>query len=548
MLRRVDGCPSPSAPDGATVGEADAVRLFVERAAAVEAGFRLSDANRGAVAQLCRRLDGLPLAIEMAAACVNTFAVDQLAARLDDRFRLLVRGSRTGLAGTRRCGRWSTGATAFSTDEQRRLFDRLAVFVGGFTLEAAEQVGSAAAEARPAVAESLGRLVDTSMVATDRVPDGSHRYRIPETLRAYGLERLAEQGDVGPTRDRHGAFFLALADPPGEPLRAGKRPASLHRLAADHGNFRAALKWSLSAGDAETAVRLAGALYPFWDLRGHYTEGRRWLEAALAVDGQVPSSATTRALLGVATLAVIQGDLRPATAACARATLLCRRSGDHVGLAHALQHLGFAAIHAGDPDRATALLEESLSAARAVGHSWLEGWSLLFLAIAAVARADHVEAARLSRHGEAVLRPVDEPEGMAWAMVIQGAAAWRNGDQLRAATALRDGLRAFQGLGGSWGLSVGLLVSAQVVGTQGDRYASIALSAPPKPCASPSGRRCCHSFRDGSTPPWRRRRQSSMRRAVDRAWRTGQQLPTEAAVAQAVGALDAAARSAAAVA
>jgi predicted ATPase/DNA-binding SARP family transcriptional activator len=549
VLRRVDGLSVPvSASDRASVGEADAVQLFLERAAAVEAGFRLSDTNSAAVAQLCRRLDGLPLAIEMAAACVNTFAVDELAARLDDRFRILVRGSRTGLARhqtLRAMVDWSYGLL---TDAQRRLFDRLAVFVGGFTFEAAEQVGSAAAEDRPAVAEFLARLVDTSMVVAESAPDGTHRYRIPETLRAYGLERLAEAGEVGRTRDRHGAFFLALAEPVGEPLRAGKTPASLHRLAVEHGNFRAALEWSLSAGDTQTAVRLAGALYPFWDLRGHYTEGRRWLEAALAADGPVPPAATTRALLGVATLAVIQGDLGPATAAANRATVLCRRSGDHVGLAHALQHLGFAAIHAGDLDRATALLTESLSAARAVGHSWLEGWSLLFLAIAAVARAEYGEAARLSRRGEAVLRPVDEPEGMAWAMVIQGAAAWRDGDQLRAATALRDGLRAFQGLGGSWGLSVGLLVSAQVAGTQGNRHASIVLSGASEALRLSVGAALLPFVQEWLDTARAEASAELDAGAVNRAWRTGQQLPTEEAVGQAVRALDAAARCAGAVA
>ncbi len=323
-LRPVAGLsvPAPDASGASAVGRAEAVRLLVDRAAAVQPGFGLSEATAAAVAQICRRLDGLPLAIELAAAGVNAFGVEQIAARLDDRFRLLTHGSRTASTRQQTLGAvvsWSYGLLG---DTQQRLFDRVAVFVGGFTLEAVEAVCADPAEGGLTVAELLARLVDKSLVMTENAAAATPRYRMLETLRAYGLERLDGSGQTASLRDRHAAFFLALVESAGEALRGAQQPVWLRRLEAEHGNIRAALEWSIGQGDAATAVRLAGSLYPLWDRHGHYREGRRWLARVLAMDAPVPPIARARALNSAAAFAVVQGDLEASAAAAEQAATI----------------------------------------------------------------------------------------------------------------------------------------------------------------------------------------------------------------------------------
>ena len=274
----------------------DAARLLVDRAGAVRPGFRLDDDNAGAVALICERLDGLPLAIELAAARVSALDVEQVAVRLSDRFRLLDRGDRTASPRhqtLRAVVEWSYGLL---DDAERRVFNRVAVFVGGFTLEAAEAVCPQPGEGQQAVASGLWRLVDKSLVVSEGYRAARRRFRLLETLRAYGLERLFESDEAEQVRDRHAQHFSAVVAPAREGLRSPDQSEWLNRLELEHGNLREAMEWSVQRGAAETAVRLAGSLYPFWDLRGHYSEGRRWLARALAAEGPVaPATARSRA-------------------------------------------------------------------------------------------------------------------------------------------------------------------------------------------------------------------------------------------------------------
>lgn len=528
--------PPQDAVTADTIRRSDAARLFTERAAAVRPGFRLADtATATAVAQVCQRLDGLPLAIELAAARVNALAIGQIAARLDDRFQLLAQGSRTAMPRhqtLRAVVEWSYGLL---DEPERRLFDRLSVFAGGFTLEAAETVC-----ADDAVADLLARLVDKSLVATDSA--GAYgRYRMLETLRAYAMDRCRERGEIAELRDRHGAFFLSLAGPSSVAVRGQKQPAWLERLESDHGNLRAALAWALERNRAATAVGLAGVLYPFWDLRGHYTEGRSWLTRALSAEGEVPPVARVRALLGVATLAVIQGDLQQATAACEQALELSHRVDDPAGFAHALQHLGFGALHRGDLGLAVALLEESLRNARAANHRWLEGWSLLFLATEAVGRSAHDRAARLAAESESVLRAVDDPEGLAWALSIRATATWLHGDRAAAAGPLRESLQSFQSLGALWGLSLDVLVVGLFAGRRGDYEHGTALLS-----ASEAMRRSIGAALLPFVKTWLEAAVTEARAALGggtfaHAWQSGQTLSPDDAVTKAVRELDLAA-------
>jgi tetratricopeptide (TPR) repeat protein len=315
-------------------------------------------------------------------------------------------------------------------------------------------------------------------------------------------------------------------------VRGRKQPAWLDRLETEHGNLRAALAWALERGLAATAVGLAGALYPFWDLRGHYTEGRSWLARALTAEGEVPPVARVRALLGMATLAMIQGDLRQATAACEQALELSRRADDPAGFAHALQHLGFGALHRGELDLAATLLEESLRNARAADHRWLEGWSLVFLATEAVGRAGYERAARLAVESESVLRRVNDPEGLAWALSIRATATWRQGDRSAAVGSLRESMRSFQSLGGLWGLSLDLLIVGLFAGVRGDHERATALLGASEALRESIGAALLpfvKTWLDAAVTEAR----AALGGAFDRMWQSGRALSPDDAVAEA---------------
>jgi predicted ATPase/DNA-binding SARP family transcriptional activator len=575
--------PAPGADNPAALEGVDAVRLLVERAVAVDPGFRLDTDTAAATAQLCRRLDGLPLAIELAAAGVNSLGVEHITAHLDDRFRLLAHGNRTALARHQTLRSALDWSYDLLTAAERRLFNRFGVFAGGFTLDAADEVCADPGGPPEPVARLLAGLVDKSLVtidsgtgtstgtgtgtgttsatgttATDTTgipttgtsttgipttgipttgttgPGAARRYRLLETLRVYALERLDESGETGPLRDRHAAFMLAMAQTAETALRTAQQPAWLRRLVAEHDNFRAALEWCCARGDAATAVRLAGTLHPLWDRHGHYTEGRRWLDQVLALTGPVPPTARALALDTAAGLAMVQGDLDQAMAACTQAAALCEEAGDGAGLARVLQHLGLAAVYTEDLAGATTLLDSSLRHAREAGDEWLQSWSLLFLALTAMARADYALAVDLSLQCEALLRPGGDPECLAWALILRAGAAWRQGDHGRAGPPLRAGLRDCLERGYLWALSVGMFLAGMLAGARDDdREMTVLLSA-------------AETLRDSIgvvllpfVKPWlaaavTRARAALGAQTFDRAWRTGQRLPLETAATMAI--------------
>jgi predicted ATPase/DNA-binding SARP family transcriptional activator len=524
VLRPVDGLDLPAA-----------VRLLVERARAVRPEFALSGTTAGAVAEICRRLDGLPLAIELAAAGVNAFGVEQIAARLDDRFRLLTHGSRTSLPRhqtLRAAVEWSYGLLS---EPERRLFDSLAVFVDGFTLEAAVELGAdVTGEANATtVPDLLASLVDKSLVMTEAPAAPATRYKMLETLRDYGRERLDAAGRTAWLRDRHAAHVLSLVESAETTMHGRQQPIWLRRLEAEHGNIRAALAWSIHQHDADTANRLAGSLYPLWDRHGHYREGRRWLSDVLAMTAPVSAVARVHALHSAAALAVIQGDLGQAAVAAEEAAALSRQARYPAGVAQSLRHLGLAAIYAGDLDRATALLEESLHDARVAGDRWLEGFALLFLAVAALARADLRTTHTMAAECEAVLRPLGDPEGLSWTFVLRGAAAWRGGDSVSAATWLRESLLGFESVEHVWGISIGLFLAAQLAGERDDHDRAMRLLGASEALRESVGVALMPFLRvwiSESAARWR----AELGTAADEAWRAGRSMPRDAAMAEAM--------------
>ncbi|WP_168220775.1 BTAD domain-containing putative transcriptional regulator [Streptomyces sp. RFCAC02] len=291
------GLPTDGA-DPRTAADAAAVRLLTDRAAAVRPGFTVDEHNAAAVVEICRRLDGLPLAIELAAARLRSLSPAQLAARLDDRFRVLTGGSRTAMPRHRTLHAVVAWSWELLTDEERRLADQLAVFSGGVTPASAEGVcGIPADEAL----ELLTSLADKSILqvagqADD--PDGP-RFRMLETLREYGFERLAAQGRVRAVRDAHAAYFLRLAETAEPELRGAGQLPWIAALIAERDNCMSVLHHAAATGDAETAIRLCAALALFWTMRGLHTEAVNWMRIALAVPGESPAEARTL-VLGVA--------------------------------------------------------------------------------------------------------------------------------------------------------------------------------------------------------------------------------------------------------
>ena len=452
------------------VGRSDAAQLLVDRATAVRPDFCLDQQSAPHIARICRRLDGLPLAIELAAAAVGALDIEQIAIRLDDRLELLSQGRRRPHARHGSLHQVVEWSYELLTADERQLFEQVAVFQGTFTLSSAEAV-CRGGSGGTSVAALLWRLVDTSLIVSE-TSGGGRRYRLLQTLKEYAWQRLSDRGDLATSRQRHAEHFLGLAVRAGAALRGPDQRHWVAALEREHGNLRAAMEWFIENGQSESVTRLAGSIYAFWDVNGQYGEGRRWLTRALASPEGVAPAARVRALMGSATLAVMQGDLSAANALSAEVIDLSRVHSDHEGLAHALQFRGLAAIFASDLDAADRLIGESLQAARTAGQAWLEGWALEFQAAIALARGSYDAAIRLAEHSAELSHRDGDPECAAWALVTAAIAHIENGHVDLALAPLRDSLTAFRQLGVSWGLSMAVFACAEVAASRADLEAA----------------------------------------------------------------------------
>jgi predicted ATPase/DNA-binding SARP family transcriptional activator len=317
----------PAGVDAAAAPAYAAVRLFLDRAAAVRPDFALDEGNVAAVAQICRRLDGMPLAIELAAARLRSLAVEQVAERLDDRFALLTGGSRTVLPRHQTLRAVVDWSWDLLDEPERVLLRRLSVFAGGATLETAERVCGGHRLVTAAVMDLLARLVDRSLLEAALSGPGTMRYRLSDTVRAYAVERLAEAGEQDAVRRAHAEHFCGLAERADPELRGRDQLAWLRRLNAEHDDLLAALRWTIDAGEAELAQRLVVALHWYWTLRGQRMESRDWLRTAAALHGEVsvPVRAAVQAIL--AWVALDEGDVPAATVAFAASEELSGEAG-----------------------------------------------------------------------------------------------------------------------------------------------------------------------------------------------------------------------------
>jgi predicted ATPase/DNA-binding CsgD family transcriptional regulator/DNA-binding XRE family transcriptional regulator len=451
------------------VGRAAAIQLFVERARAVLPGFELSEQNARAVADVCRRLDGIPLALELAAAHAPLLSAAQIAARLDDALGLLTRGSRLASARqqtVRATLDWSYGLLAAP---ERIFLDRLAVFAGGWTLEAAEAVaGTDGIEARD-VLSLLGQLVDKSLVVVEPGPAGLVRYRLLEVVRQYGLERLTTRGHTPSMQDRHAAFFLTLAEQTEPELFGRGGLAAQARLEREHDNCRAALRWLIAQADTERAQRLAGALGRFWFFRGYLSEGEAWTERVLALPGgDRPTAGRAKTLYGAGGMALARGDYATVERTTREARDLWRRLGNRAEEGFALFVLGHVAQRQGELQTARAFLEDGLTLSRTAGQGAAEANCLWALAEVAFDQGDASEARTWAQAALVRATEVGWTVGISVARRVLGAVSLRQGDYPAATALLEASLADARELGARWWIVETLAPLGQLALEQGD--------------------------------------------------------------------------------
>jgi predicted ATPase/DNA-binding SARP family transcriptional activator len=449
----------------------DAVRLFAERAALADPGFRLDAESGPAVAELCQRLDGMPLAIELAAARVRALPAGELLERLGDRFALLAGGGRTADPRQRTLRATVDWSHQLLGEADRRLFRRLAVFAGGFTVAAAEAVCGGDGLRSQDVLDGLLRLVDRSLV----VAAGGRpaRFRLLETLRAYGQERLAEAGEADAVTGRHTAWFLDLAE------RAARHRSSLRRLRlldADYDNLRAALDRAVAHGDHQTALRLGGALGWYWFMF-HHAEGRQRLADVLALaDDQPPSPQLALALQAAAMVEALLTPTGAAVDTARRSLELFERFGDRQAAATSRLMLGLAEYQLGQAGAAR-LAEEAEAAFAEAGDPWGEAAAGL---IQFVADADHLGPNRAETAGRRVLerfRALDDHWGIALTLFGLGEVGKARGDIAGAARRFEEALAAAREAGPTWIVGASLTYLASLAALQGDDDRATALYA-----------------------------------------------------------------------
>src|SRR5713226_8556630 len=437
-------------PDLEHLTQFEAVRLFVERASFSQPGFVMTERNAPAVAQVCSRLDGIPLAIELAAARVTGLSVEQIASRLGDRFRLLTDGSRTALPRHQTLQATMDWSYGLLTEPQRVLLHRVAVFASGFTLEAAEDVCGGDAVATSEVLDLLLRLVDRSLVvAKDR--GNQSWYQLLETVRQYAWQRLVEAGEADEMSRRHLTWYLGLAEQADVKLRGPEQQVWLNRLEDEHDNLRAALEYSeADPSYVEKGLRLATALYWFWHVRGYWSEGRRWYEATVSQGGEAPSHALANSLRCAAMLAWQQGDYGRATALSQQALALSRKFGDAENIVYCRNVLGNVAVHRGDYVQAAMLFEDNLSLCRKLDNEWLLGWALAKVGDVARDQGAYERSAALHSESLTLFQKTGDKFRIAYALRNLGIVALYQGNHKQAAAFFRESLTLSKELGDRW--------------------------------------------------------------------------------------------------
>ncbi len=464
--------PSLSAPDTQQshtmeeFGGYESVRLFADRASQRHPGFELTPENATAVAQVCARLEGIPLAIELAAARTGMLSAEQISERLWRSLRMLTGGDQT--AGHRH--QTLKAALEWSFDllgqPEQLLFRRLAEFAGGFTLDAAERVGAGEGIDGEDVLELLSMLVDKSLVVAEENWEKGARYRLLEPVRQYAREKLRVSGEAEAVGRRHAEFFLALAEEAEPELTKSQQAEWLDRLETEHDNLRAALSWALGR-EIDSGSRLAGVLCRFWHTRGYLSEGRRYLEA-VASSAAVPTTVRAKALDGLGWIAEPQGDYERARVAYEESLALYRSSNDKRGVANVLGDLGSLALDRGDYEEATSLLEESLTLHRELGSKEEVVGVLNGLGGLASAKGDREQSISFFSEALALSRGTGNVRRNATSLGNLGITMLVHDNPEQATVLLEESLALFQEIGDSSNIAIGLMYLALAALTRGD--------------------------------------------------------------------------------
>jgi len=441
----------------------ESVALFVQRARAARPDFDVTNHNAASVAEICARLDGLPLAIELAAARVKLLPPQALLGRLDNRLQLLTGGSRDRPARhqtLRATLEWSYGLL---DEAEKAAFWRLAVFSGGWTLEAAEALGVLDTD----VLERVGSLLDKSLVRQELTTRGEPRFRMLETIHEFALDQLERNEDVASLRARHAAYFLGLAEAAEIELRGPPSTEWLERLQNEHDNLRAVVRWALETHNAELALRICSALQRYLDARGHLSEGQRWLESALGLAPSASGPVRARALQAAGQIAWLGGDYVRASDRHQESLEIWRSLGDDRGVALALTSLGNVSHYQGDYVRAEGLYRQSLEVHRRMHNAFGSAAVLNSLGVLARNRGDLERAREYGAEALRLHRDLGDTRNVALVLNNLARVEREAGRWTEAVALCTESLGLFGEMLDAWGISM-VLINLGILGQQMD--------------------------------------------------------------------------------
>jgi len=471
--------PPLALPDAKSLPAADvlvqysAISLFVQRAAAVKPDFTLKEDNAAAVAEICSRLDGLPLAIELAAARIKLLSPSAMLTRLASRLQLLTGGARDLPARQQTLRQTIDWSYDLLSAPEQKLFRRLSVFVGGCTLEAVESVCDTKQDLGLDVLDGMASMVDKSLARQIEQADGEPRFVMLETIREYGLGKMAESGEEAQTRRAHAAYCLVLAEEGAAEDSSANAKEWLDRFEIEHDNFRAALDWLTETADADWGWRLGSALFRFWEMREYLAEGRHKLGKLLKLGAaSAPTSARQRVLFAAGVLAGEQGDYAVADVLLKESLEIGRRLEDKRGIAVSLNALAVTARDTGDLPASRVLFEESLVLWRELCDPLAVARALSNLANVVKLEEDYTHARLLYEECLSIFREVGDGTGVAWALNHQGDVARDQGHCEVARSLYERSLTAFRELNDRWGIAGSLADLGNLTREQGDYRAA----------------------------------------------------------------------------
>lgn len=435
----------------APLEESSAVQLFVQRATAVRPNFAVTPENAPAIRDICLRLDGLPLAIELAAARTKLLSPSAILGRLQSRLQLLTGGALDLPERQQTLRNTIDWSHELLNEGEQALFRRFAVFIGGGTLEAAEAVCNTGRDLGIDLFDGLSSLVDKNLIQRADRPEAESRFTMLETIREYALEQLAASGEEPPTRRAHAAYCLVLAEEGNPELSPAERSAWLRRCDLEIDNYRAALDWLLQTHSVEWTLRLSMALFRFWDMREHLSEGRTRLESILELTNTHHQHERAKICIFLGALSTAQGDFSAAEGFLQQSLSLYETQGDRRGIAASLNALGVNARDRGDNERARNHFEKSLVYWRTLSDSVSTARSLHNLANVLKVQGDYARAQLLLEEAIINFAELGDRSGAAWSINQKGDIAREQGDLVAARESYERALKAFRETGDRWG-------------------------------------------------------------------------------------------------